>query len=189
MRIPTVGAEGTILMVGAAGGVGSIAVQLARRAGLEVVATASREASRRWAESMGAHRVIDHRRPMTPQLKDLGVGHMPYLFCLTSPDPHWADLVEALAPEGTICSILAPGSVPLGPLWANAATLAAELMFVRPRFETASMIEQHRLDAGTLSTTLAEAKSPIAPDTLTEIFAAVKTGHTIGKLVAEGWVR
>src|SRR5579872_5243788 len=57
----------TILIVGGAGGVGSIAIQLARLAGLHVVATASREESRSWARALGADAVIDHRGDLRQQ--------------------------------------------------------------------------------------------------------------------------
>ncbi|CAM5350483.1 Zinc-type alcohol dehydrogenase-like protein OS=Lysinibacillus sphaericus OX=1421 GN=LS41612_14825 PE=3 SV=1 [Lysinibacillus sphaericus] len=40
----------TILIIGAAGGVGSIAIQLAKWAGLTVIGTASRQESQNWAQ-------------------------------------------------------------------------------------------------------------------------------------------
>jgi NADPH2:quinone reductase len=49
----------TVLVIGAAGGVGSAAVQLAKRLGARVVATASSEAKRAFARRLGADVAID----------------------------------------------------------------------------------------------------------------------------------
>ena len=49
-----------ILIIGGAGGVGSMAIQLAKHVGLCVVATASRPESIDWASKMGADFIIDH---------------------------------------------------------------------------------------------------------------------------------
>ena len=50
----------SVLVLNGAGGVGSIAIQLAKWAGLDVVATASREETTAWCEQMGADKVINH---------------------------------------------------------------------------------------------------------------------------------
>jgi len=51
----------SILIIGGAGGVGSMGIQLARIAGLTVIATASRPESIAWVKELGATHVIDHR--------------------------------------------------------------------------------------------------------------------------------
>ncbi len=52
----------TILIFGASGAVGTMAVQLARQRGARVIATASGVAPTRLVRTLGAHRVIDARR-------------------------------------------------------------------------------------------------------------------------------
>ena len=47
-----------IVIIGGAGGVGSIAIQMARK--LTVIATASRPETIAWVKEMGAHHIIDH---------------------------------------------------------------------------------------------------------------------------------
>src|SRR5207253_236755 len=69
----------TILIIGGAGGVGSIGIQLAKVAGLTVIATASRPDSIAWAKSLGASHVIDHGKPMRPQLEALGKKQVEYI--------------------------------------------------------------------------------------------------------------
>ncbi|MEM8176224.1 zinc-binding alcohol dehydrogenase family protein, partial [Morganella morganii] len=55
----------SLLVVGAAGGVGSILVQLARQlTGLNVIGTASRAETQAWVRDLGAHHVIDHGKPL-----------------------------------------------------------------------------------------------------------------------------
>ena len=59
----------SLLIVGAAGGVGSVMVQLARQlTGLSVIGTASRQETRDWVSSLGAHHVIDHSKPLAEEL-------------------------------------------------------------------------------------------------------------------------
>lgn len=53
----------TVLIHGASGGVGTAAVQLARAAGLRVVATAGSDRGKKLALSEGAHDVLDHKSP------------------------------------------------------------------------------------------------------------------------------
>jgi NADPH:quinone reductase-like Zn-dependent oxidoreductase len=52
----------TVLIFGATGAVGTIAVQVAAHRGAHVIATASGAAATRLAKRLGAHRVIDARR-------------------------------------------------------------------------------------------------------------------------------
>jgi NADPH:quinone reductase-like Zn-dependent oxidoreductase len=53
----------TVLIFGASGAVGTMAVQFARQRGAHVIATASGAASARLVRKLGAHHVIDARRP------------------------------------------------------------------------------------------------------------------------------
>ena len=95
-----------ILIIGAAGGVGSIATQLAKYAGLTVVGTASRPESAEWVKEMGADHIINHYTSFTPQLNAIGLQNADYIFCLNSTGQHWQNMAEAIAPQGKICSIV-----------------------------------------------------------------------------------
>jgi NADPH2:quinone reductase len=63
MRIDANGADRgkRLLILSGAGGVGSMAIQLAKLAGLVVIATASRAETQEWCKTLGADYVIDHR--------------------------------------------------------------------------------------------------------------------------------
>jgi zinc-binding alcohol dehydrogenase family protein len=63
----------SILIISGAGGVGSIAIQLAKKvAKLHVIATASRPASINWAKARGADKIINHRNSLDDELKKSG---------------------------------------------------------------------------------------------------------------------
>ena len=76
-----------VLIVGAAGGVGSILTQLARRlTGLTVIGTASRPETAQWVRELGAHEVIDHARPLDEELKRIGAPAPNHVVSLTHTD-------------------------------------------------------------------------------------------------------
>ena len=91
MRFDADGADRgrSLLIIGGAGGVGSIAIQLARRAGLVVIATASRPETIEWCIQMGAQHVIDHRQPLKPQLQALGFSEVDAIVNFADTAPYW----------------------------------------------------------------------------------------------------
>lgn len=191
------GAGETLLVVGGAGGVGSMLIQLARRlTGLRVVATASRPESGEWCRRLGAHAVIDHSRPLPAQLEQGGLGPVRYVAGLTHTDRHFADYAALLAPQGRLALIDDPQSPPdIRLLKSKSISLHWEFMFTRPVYRTPDLIAQHQLlmavadliDAGRLRTTLAEVLGPIDAAHLRRAHAAIESGRTIGKLVLEGF--
>ena len=192
------GGEGkSLLVIGAAGGVGSIAIQLARLAGFTVIATASRAETIAWCRQLGADHVIDHRQPLAPQLQTLGFEHVDAALNLADTDRYWTELGELLAPQGHVGLIVEPrGELRIGdPYKAKCIGIHWEMMFARPRFRTADMGEQGRilarvaelLDAGKLRGTLGETLSPINAANLRDAHRRLESGATIGKLVLAGW--
>jgi zinc-binding alcohol dehydrogenase family protein len=186
----------SILIIGGAGGVGSIGIQLAKIAGLTVTATASRAESIGWVKALGADHVIDYRKPMRPQSEALGLKHFDYIACFNDLDPHWETIGDLVAPQGSIVAIVGNRNpLSMDAVRSKSATLCWELMFTRPRFQAPDMIEQHRLlnqvadwlDAGRLRGTLRETLSPINAANLRVAHAKLESGTTIGKLVLTGW--
>jgi NADPH2:quinone reductase len=184
----------TILIIGAAGGVGSIATQIAKGVGLTVIGTASRPESVAWVKEHGADYTISHYEPFLPQLKQLGFAGVDYIFCLNQMQQHWKQMLEIIVPQGKICSIVETDEqLDLMPLKNKSATFVWEFMFTRAMYETPDMIEQHRLldtvaaklDAGELRTTLTERLTPINAANLRKAHELVESGRTIGKIVLE----
>ncbi|AJE99682.1 zinc-binding alcohol dehydrogenase family protein [Pandoraea apista] len=195
---PDGGDEGkSILIVGGAGGVGSIAIQLARRlAKLTIVASASRPESADWCRQLGAQHVIDHYQDIPAQLKAVGIPQVDFVLCLNDTDAHFPAMAEAVAPQGKICSIVENAKpLEVGLLKSKSATFVWEFMFTRAMYETPDMIAQHKLltevarlvDAGTLRTTLGEVIGPINAVNLRRAHAQLEGGRTIGKLVLAGF--
>ena len=181
-----------ILIIGASGGVGSIATQIANFVGLTVIGTASRPETVHWAKTHGAKYTINHHEAFAPQLKQLGFDDIDYIFCLNSIEKHWNDVVEVIAPQGKICSIVGlQGATNLSVLQDKSVTLVWELMFTRPRYQTSDMIEQHKhldelaqlIDEGKIQTTLTEKLEPINAANLREAHKKVESGRMIGKIV------
>ena len=188
----------SILIVGGAGGVGSIAIQLAKRlAGLRVIATASRPASREWVLGLGADAVIDHHEPLDQGLAAVtDDGQVDFILCLNSTEHHWDAMCRAIAPQGTIASIVEVSKpVDIAPLMSKSARFAWELMFTRPMFETRDMAAQGEIlarlaqliDDGTVKATGNTVLRPISAATLREAHGLLESGRTIGKVVVEGW--
>jgi zinc-binding alcohol dehydrogenase family protein len=187
----------TLLIIGGAGGVGSIAIQLAKAlTRVKIIATASRPESAAWCKSLGAQLIIDHNKSLLDQLKAHGIDGVDYIFCLNNTDQHWANMAEAIKPQGRICSIVElSGQVDLNLLKNKSASFSWELMFTRSLYTTDDMIEQHHLlnrvaeliDAGEITTTVTEVLSPINAENLRKAHEKIETGKTIGKIVLENW--
>jgi zinc-binding alcohol dehydrogenase family protein len=187
---------GTLLITAGAGGVGSIAIQLARRlTGARIVATASRPASRAQAERLGAHVVVDHSLPLSKALKDAGVRWAERIFSVSHTHLHFAELARVVAPQGRICVIDDPDPIDVRLLKARCASLHWEAMFTRSSFETPDMAEQGRLldqvaalvDEGLVRSTHAETLGRIDAANLRAAHAMIESGQTIGKLVLAGF--
>lgn len=186
----------SLLVIGGAGGVGSILIQLARRlTGLTVVATASRPETRDWCLRLGAHHVIDHSRPLDAELKALGRPRVELIAGLTQTDKHYPAITEALAPQGKFALIDDPGPLDISLLKRKSASIHWEFMFTRPVFGTPDMIAQHRLlgdvsalvDDGVLKTTLGQGMGAINAANLRRAHAVIESGKARGKLVLTGF--
>ncbi|CAK6694395.1 zinc-binding alcohol dehydrogenase family protein [Synechococcus sp. BA-124 BA4] len=197
LRIPRDGsARGqTILLIGAAGGVGSIAIQLASRAGLTVIATASRASSIAWVQELGAQHVVNHHRPLVEQVRALGPRFVDHI-AIFSDMGHWPEAVELIRPQGGIVCIEATDQpMPMAEMKTKAASLHWEYMFARALHQTPDMIEQHHLlnqvadeiDAGRLRTTVTGILRPINAANLEQAHARIASGEVHGKIVLEGF--
>lgn len=187
----------SILIIGGAGGVGSIAIQLASKvAGLQVIATASRHETIQWVKELGANHVVNHYQDLVLQMKALDIAEVDYIFCCNNTDTYFKAMAELIKPQGKICSIVeTEAPVDLGLLKNKSVTFVWEMMFTRAMYKTADMIVQHQIldrvaaliDAGTLKTTVNEIKSPINATNLRAAHAQLEAGKTIGKIVLSAW--
>lgn len=193
------GGEGrSLLILNGAGGVGSIAIQLARLAGFTVIATAGRAQTRAWCERLGAHHVVDHRQPIPAQLQALGLPQVDAVLNLVDTDRYWEVVGQVIAPQGHVGLIVEPaGPLRIGdPYKAKCVGIHWEFMFARARFRTPDMAEQGRIlariaalvDAGRIQDIVSETLGPIDAATLRQAHRRLESGTTVGKLALAGFV-
>ena len=191
--------KSTLLIIGGAGGVGSIATQLAKRVAKTgtVITTASRKESREWCGKMGADFSIDHNKPLMEQLNSKGISGVDYIFCCSATEHYFDQMAEIINPQGSICTIVeTKGDVPLpmNKLQAKSVRFCWELMFTRSLFSTKDIEQQHQIltqiaklaDAGVLETTTTANPGPLTPGNLIAAHKEIESGGMIGKLVLSG---
>lgn len=185
-----------ILIIGGAGGVGSLAIQLAKIARLKVIATASRRESRAWCEHMGADEIIDHTQSIPAQLQRLNFPMVDYIFNTSSTDQYWGAMSEAIQPQGRICCLFdAIKPLDINVFKRKSVTFSWEFMFTRSLYQTKDMVEQQRLltqiavwvETGMIRPTLTESCSPITAAHLKVAHTKLESGQMIGKFVLTGW--
>ncbi|HYO12641.1 MAG TPA: zinc-binding alcohol dehydrogenase family protein [Thermoanaerobaculia bacterium] len=197
-RPPEDGSAGTLLVIAGAGGVGSIAIQIAKRvAGLRVIATASRGETEAWCRELGADEVIDHRKPLKDELQRIGAGEVDYILCAANTEAHLQNLADTIKPQGKVCLIVGvKGGQPvnINIFQSKSVAICWEYMFTRAMYETPDMAAQHDilektarlLEDGTLRHTMREHYGPLSAETLRRAHAMLESGRMIGKLVLGG---
>ena len=186
----------SLLVIGAAGGVGSILVQLARQlTGLTVIGTASRADTAAWVTELGAHHVIDHSKPLNEEIARLGLPPVTYVAGLNQTDHHWPAIAELVAPQGKVALIDDPAAIDVRVLKRKSVSLHWEFMFTRSMFATDDIAQQHQLledvaqlvDTGVIKTTLTERFGTINAANLQRAHALIESNRAKGKIVLEGF--
>jgi zinc-binding alcohol dehydrogenase family protein len=186
----------SLLVIGAAGGVGSILVQLARQlTNLTVIGTASRADTAAWVTELGAHHVIDHSKPLNEEISRLGLPPVTYVAGLNQTDHHWPAIAELVAPQGKVALIDDPAAIDVRVLKRKSVSLHWEFMFTRSMFATDDIAQQHQLledvaqlvDTGVIRTTLAERFGTINAANLKRAHALIESNRAKGKIVLEGF--
>ena len=186
-----------ILVIGAAGGVGSILVQLAKTlTGATVIGTASRESSSSWIKELGADYVVDHTKPLAPQIEALNIGQVSHVASLNSTDSYFDTYVELLKPFGKIAMIDDPATpLDIMKMKPKSLSLHIEFMYARSMFQADDMVEQSRLlstvadlvDQGYIKTTVGKHLGLINAANLKAAHESLEAGRSIGKIVLEGF--
>jgi NADPH:quinone reductase len=186
----------SLLVIAGAGGVGSMAIQLAKIAGLTVLATASRPESGGWVKQLGADHVLNHRQPLRPQIESVGCHAVDYILNCADTDGYWDVMADLIIPQGKICTIVEnKGPLNQQLMKLKSVTHVWELMFTRSKYQTSDMIAQHKaleriadwIDRGAIKGILSETLHPINAANLRQAHAKLESGTMIGKLVVTGW--
>ena len=183
----------SILIIGGAGGVGSIAIQLAKISGLKVITTASRTETKEWCLAMGADLVVDHKN-LVEEIHAAGYQEVDFVLDFVDLNSYWDAIVELIKPQGHIVSITGSATpIALNKLKNKSVTFSWELMYTRSMYQTADMEEQHHIlnklaelfDNATLKTTLNTTLKGFTAQNLKEAHRLLESGKTIGKVVIE----
>ncbi|MGP4717630.1 zinc-binding alcohol dehydrogenase family protein [Psychrobacter sp. T6-6] len=186
----------SVLVIGAAGGVGSILTQLLKtRTSATVIGTASRDESVQWLKDLGVDHVINHRNPLSDELQKTGIAEVDYVVSLNNTEDHYEEIIKCLKPQGKLGLIDDPKSLDANPLKTKSLSLHWEFMFARSMFNTPDMIEQHYLlnavakliDAGEIKTTVAYNLGAITAEHLRSAHQMLENQQAHGKIVLEGW--
>lgn len=106
--------DGPVLVTGASGGVGSLAVALFASAGWEVVAATGKRGARGWLRELGAAEVLGREAYDEAASKPMVSAHWGAIVDVLGGEP-LARLVKALRPGGAavVCGLVAGADVPL----------------------------------------------------------------------------
>lgn len=190
-----VSSQASVLILGGAGGVPSMAIQLARHAGLTVIASASHRESEAWVRSLGAQYVIDHSKALDTQIQQLELGPIDYIFSTHTSQTAWAEISKVIAPQGRFGLIDDPEPLDLRLYKSKCVSIHWEAMFTRPLHNTTDMIRQHEIlnkignliDSGTIRAIATQNLGSINAANLRAAHKQIESGHTIGKIVLAGF--
>lgn len=183
--------DGTILIINGAGGVGSVATQLAKWAGLTVITTASRKESQEWSEKMGADHVIDHHKDLTKQLKKIGYESLPNILILHSTDRYFEEMSELLEPFGHLGSIVESSKdLNIAKLKNKSGSFDWEYMFAKTDYgydivSQGKILEQmiQLMQEKKIKSTLTKIIPGFTPEVFYQAHQLVEDNQMIGKLV------
>ncbi|EPY2904045.1 zinc-binding alcohol dehydrogenase family protein [Cronobacter sp. 153480017-3] len=194
LAIQDAGEDKTLLIIGGAGGVGSLAIPFARlHSKVKIIATASREDSAQWCRDRGADLVVNYH-DLPGELAKHGIKFVDYIFILNDTDGHWAAVSQLIAPQGHICSIV-ENEHPLDQdaLKSKSAALHWEFMYTRSMYQTADMARQGEIlnevaklvDSGEVESALSETFHGLSVESISKAHEKVLEGHMRGKVVVE----
>lgn len=185
----------SLLIINSAGGVGSVASQLAKNLGLTVIGTASRKETQEFTLAHGTDIVLNHTIDLAPQLEAEGYGKgVDYILVNYDPYPYWDTLMKVIKPQGKICLIVdSSGLVDIKMLKDKSITLVSEMMLTRIKYDTEDKYRHHEilqeiskmLESGQLKPTLTKVLSPINAANLREAHKLLEQKVTIGKIVVK----
>lgn len=181
-----------MLIIGGAGGVGSMATQLAKQVGGVVIATASRAESQAWCKQLGADQVIDHSQPLRSQLEQ----EVDRILCAADTDSHLDNMTACIRPFGKVCALVSHRQpMDMNRFKNKSVGFHWEFMFTRAMFKTPDQAQQgvylrrlaEAVDAGAVRSILTQQGGQLSVETLQAAFDQVASGRMIGKIALKGF--
>ena len=184
---------GTVLIVGGAGGVGSIAIQLIKACTeAKVIATASRLETAAWCKRMGADETIDHRRGFEPEFARLNLKEVDVVFGTTHSENYAEVFPKILKPFGHLVMIDDPPHFDVIPFKRKSLSVHWELMFTKTLFDHDRQSQGDVLrevaklvDAGRVRTTARTILKGASIEHVRLAHESAERGLSVGKIVIE----
>ncbi|MCU5745117.1 zinc-binding alcohol dehydrogenase family protein [Staphylococcus sp. SQ8-PEA] len=182
----------TLLIINGSGGVGSIATQIAKGYGLNVITTASREETKEWSYQMGADLVLDHNNDLAEEFRQHELNEVDYTFCTFNSDMYYETMIELTKVRGTIATIVAfNDKQDLNLLKSKSITLTHEYMYSRLIHQAEDIIQHHRyltdvtekVERGLYQPTVNEVLDGLSAENLYTAHQKLESNQMIGKLV------
>lgn len=182
----------SILIINGAGGVGSIATQIAKHHGLKVITTASRPETVEWSQNMGADIVLNHRNDLSDEFAQHNIKDVDYIFCTFDTDLYFEKMIELVKTRGKIATIVAFNEKQdLNLLKSKSVTFTHEYMYSRPLHDADDLNIHHqyltditeKLEAGHYKPTVNKVIDGLSADSLYEAHKTLESHSMIGKLV------
>ncbi|MBF7021484.1 zinc-binding alcohol dehydrogenase family protein [Staphylococcus kloosii] len=182
----------SILIINGAGGVGSIATQIAKHHGLKVITTASRPETVEWSQNMGADIVLNHRNDLSDEFAQHNIKDVDYIFCTFDTDLYFEKMIELVKTRGKIATIVAFNEKQdLNLLKSKSVTFTHEYMYSRPLHDADDLNIHHqyltditeKLEAGQYKPTVNKVIDGLSADSLYEAHKTLESHSMIGKLV------
>ena len=182
----------SLLIINGAGGVGSIATQIANYYDLKVITTASRKETTQWSKDIGADIVLNHKENLQRQFKAHGIDGVDCIFCMFNSDMYYETMIDLVKPRGHIATIVAFNEhQDLNALKSKSITFTHEFMFARPLCNTQDMIKHHnylkdiaeKVEQGHFRHTSTKVIEGLNAETLYQAYQILESNTMIGKLV------
>lgn len=182
----------SILIINGAGGVGSIATQIAKHYGLTVITTASRPETIEWTQNMGADIVLNHRNDLSEEFEQHNIKDVDYIFCTFDTDLYFEKMIELVKTRGKIAIIVAfKEKQDLNLLKSKSVTFTHEYMYSRLLHDANDINKHHqyltdvteKLETGKYKPTVNKIIDGLSADSLYEAHKTLESHSMIGKLV------
>jgi NADPH2:quinone reductase len=184
---------GTVLVLGGAGGIGSVAIQLLKaKTSATVFVTASRPESKRWVEAMGADVVLDHSQDLAAQLTQHGLERVDMVLATRSSASHLAAMPQLLKAYGYLALLDVNQSLDVSGLTPYSISVHLENVFTRvvtnqyPEQQGLILRELTQLvEAGKVRSTLQKTLLGLTSENLRAAHEFLEKGEMIGKIVLD----
>ena len=180
-----------VLILGGAGGVGSLATQILKaKTDVFVIGTASRPQSDEWCQKMGADLVLDHSGDMAAQLASAGINHLDMVLSTAKSAENIGWIATVLRPFGHLSVVDGGPGLDVSPLMMKAASFHLEMVFSRIMHNSGPERQGRILDAiaslvveGQIKPIMTKKLEGLTAATMRAAHELVEPRRTIGKVV------